>query len=271
MRVAFALHQMHRRTGLIAALLAMPPSGARGLDTGRTASEIIRDFTQDDGVVSFYEACVRENGPFRTWRIEEKTWFSRLLPDLMAAEEARMKQHHPDLPVSVPFADSILTWRFGRVEPGMISQNEALRKAKDMLLSDYGSESEEDQVSVSLYTGHRAMETFEEPYYVFRLYVKGQKHAEVWVNARTGALPRREGMEVEREAKRQFALRAGKRQRADEKGAEDRTQPEQVSVFFDGHAWHAVIRMADAWQDMVLDDTDLEIVEIKDRQMGERE
>lgn len=157
-----------RRMFVLCMVIMLFPSslvGADTLETGRTASDIVRDtFTAEAGLVRFYEDCLEKNGPFRFWTIGEKYWFSSMLPELMTAEEERMKQYHPDWLVSVPFADSILTWRYAEAEPWMISQEDALSKARDVLLTKYESDCSEDQVSVNLYTGHWAMESFADPY-----------------------------------------------------------------------------------------------------------
>ena len=63
-------------------------AGADTLETGRTASDIVRDtFTAEDGLVRFYEDCLEKNGPFRFWTIGEKYWFSSMLPELMTAAD----------------------------------------------------------------------------------------------------------------------------------------------------------------------------------------
>ena len=242
-------------------------AGADTLETGRTASDIVRDtFTAEDGLVRFYEDCLEKNGPFRFWTIGEKYWFSSMLPELMTAEEERMKQYHPEWLVSVPFADSILTWGYAEAEPWMISQEDALGKARDVLLTKYESDCSEDQVSVNLYTGHWAMESFADPYWVFRFYEKARKHAEVWVNARTGDIPEHQALEAEREAKRQFALNPMDGHLvAGEKVTVDMIDPDEVSTFFDGkdQTWHVVIRILDSWWEIVLDDLQLKKLETK--------
>lgn len=101
---------------------------------------------------------------------------------------------------------------------------------------------------------------------MFRFYEKARKHAEVWVNARTGDIPEHQALEAEREAKRQFALNPMDGHLvAGEKVTVDMIDPDEVSTFFDGkdQTWHVVIRILDSWWEIVLDDLQLKKLETK--------
>ena len=87
----------------------------------RHAEEIVKErFNADYGAADFWEELVDANGPFRFWTVEQKNWYSGLLPYLIEAEEQRIQTYHPDWIASVPFADQILSWKYGVREPGII-------------------------------------------------------------------------------------------------------------------------------------------------------
>lgn len=63
----------------------------------RHAEEIVKErFNADYGAADFWEELVDANGPFRFWTVEQKNWYSGLLPYLIEAEEQRIQTYHPD-------------------------------------------------------------------------------------------------------------------------------------------------------------------------------
>ena len=68
------------------------------------AEEIVKErFNADYGAADFWEELVDANGSFRFWTVEQKNWYSGLLPYLLEAEEQRIQTYHPGWIVSVPY------------------------------------------------------------------------------------------------------------------------------------------------------------------------
>ena len=231
----------------------------------RHAEEIVKErFNADYGAADFWEELVDANGPFRFWTVEQKNWYSGLLPYLIEAEEQRIQTYHPDWIASVPFADQILSWKYGVREPGMIEEDEARQMALDFLMSSYDLDCSENRVSVSLYTGHRETGDFIAPYWVFRFYDHSLVKAEVWINAKTGYMPRHQMLEVKDKVKESFVemLKTGYTV-AGEPVTADMFTDDAVEIYFseEDHLWYAAVNPAgDSYWYISIDDATLETV-----------
>ena len=56
----------------------------------QTEELVTERFNADYGAADFWEELVDANGPFRFWTVEQKNWYSGLLPHLLEAEEQRI-------------------------------------------------------------------------------------------------------------------------------------------------------------------------------------
>ena len=219
-------------------------------------------FTSEYGINDYYEDCLEEYGIFRYWTIEQKNWFAGLLPHLIEAENERLETYHPGWANSMPFADSILNWRYGVLQPDYISEESARGKALEFLLNDCGKDCSQDQLSVNLYTGHWKMGQFPAPFWVLRFYDKTKEDAEVWINALTGSMPKHQAVDITRMAEEQFKANPFEdRLVAGEAVTEDMI--DDITTFYDEglHQWHVMIQVLDSYWEIIIDDETLETVE----------
>ncbi len=227
------------------------------------AEEIVATkFTSEYGISDYYEDCLDEHGIFRYWTIEQKYRFAGLLPYLIEAENKRLEKYHPEWTNSMPFADSILKWRYGVLQPDYISEESARGKALEFLLNDCGKDCSQDQVSVNLYTGHWKMEQFPAPFWVLSFYNKTRKDAEIWINALTGSMPKNQAVDITHMAEEQFkAYPFEDRLVAGEPVTDDMI--DDVTTFYDEslHQWHTLIQVLDSYWEIIIDDETLETVE----------
>lgn len=229
------------------------------------AGEIATEkFDGDYGLTDFWEELVDAYGPFPFWSVEQKNWYSGLLPYLLEAEEQRIQTYHPGWIVSVPFADQILPWKYGVREPGMIEEDEARKMALDFLMSSYHLDCNENRVSVSLYTGHCETGDFIAPYWVFRFYDRALVKAEVWINAKTGYMPKHQMLEIKDKVKESFMdmLKTGYTV-AGEPVTADMLTDDAVEIYFseENNLWFAIVNTAgDSYWYISIDDETLETV-----------
>ncbi len=228
----------------------------------KAAQIVDSKFTSEYGVAEYYAECLENYGPFREWTIEQKNWVSQLMPYLMEAEEARVQQYHLTGAPFASFDQTILQWQYGVLEPGLLSQEEARTKAEAFLLAAYGQDESENQVFVNLYTGHTRVGPFPEPYWVLDFVQGDQETAKVWVNARTGFIPKHQALDAERIAASQFAKLMSEGQPSGFSETGGGTKIETISAVYDQNTleWHVIIEIRDSCLETVVSDVDLQIV-----------
>ena len=162
--------------------------------------------------------------------------------------------------------DLILQWGYGAPESAAVTEEEARQKALDFLKAEYGLDYSDLNAGTALYTGHWHDSEFPDPYWVFT-FCEGSvnepvRKAEVWVNARTGSLPKYRADDVRAVVLEQFAI-------ALEEGFDVYGEPatedmiDDVAVLYleEQNEWLGIVTVRDSFLEVEVDADTLEPVD----------
>ena len=167
-------------------------AGRARLEARKIAAE---KFDAGYGIDDYFAGLVDTFGPFLFWTPEQKREYCPILDELVVWEKQRLELSGWNQPYSgFSVSDMILQWSYGAPESAAVPEAEARRKALDFLQAQYGQDCSGCNAGAALYTGHWHESAFTDPYWVF-VFCEGPvnepvRKAEVWVNARTGVLPK---------------------------------------------------------------------------------
>lgn len=138
----------------------------------------------------YYDELVRgRGGPFRLWPLEDKAWFSAVLPLYQAMEDAHMRMEHPDWGAQNNLlVRNITAHAHGLPDAQAIPQEDALRQAKEWLVREKGVDA--DRLDAMTVCPYYYADFASEPYWVFRFWEGVKQRHEVWLQAYTGEMPR---------------------------------------------------------------------------------
>ena len=224
-------------------------------------------FDADYGIDDYYASLIDTFGPFLFWTPETKYEYCPVLEELVFWEAARLemigwKQRYAGFHVD----NMILQWGYGSPASAAVPEEDARQKALDFLKAEYGLDYSDLNVSAVLYTGHWHDSEFPDPYWVF-VFCEGSvnepvRKAEVWVNARTGALPKHRADDVRAVVMEQFAI-------ALEEGFDVNGEPatedmaDDVAVLYleAQNEWLGIVTVRDSFLEVEVDADTLEPVD----------
>jgi len=216
------------------------------------------------GIDDYYAGLIDTFGPFLFWTPEQKYEYCPVLDELVDWEKQRLELSGSNQPYKGFYTSGmILQWRYGAPESAPVPEEEARQKALDFLGTEYGLDCSDCNAGVALYTGHWHESELSDPYWVFT-FCEGRLEeavpkAEVWVNARTGALPKYRADDVRAVVTGQFA-------EALEEGFEINGEPatedmiDDVAVLYleEQNEWLGIVTVGDSFLEVRIDADTLE-------------
>ena len=225
-------------------------------------------FDADYGMDDYYASLIENFGPFLFWTPQQKYEYCPVLEELVNWEKQRLEMTGWNQPyLGFYVSDLILQWGYGAPESAAVTEDEARQKALDFLKAEYGLDYSDLNVGAVLYTGHWHENEFPDPYWVFT-FCEGRvdeavRKAEVWVNARTGALPKHRADDARAVVLEQFAdaLAEGFDING-EPATEDMIDDVAVIYLEEQNEWLGIVTVRDSFLEVEVDADTLEPVDV---------
>ena len=217
-----------------------------------------------DDLYAWYNDLIERNGPFDSWPVDEQLRVSTILDEVGKNSDLLEYFFTPGWADSTCVAYDVTQWRYTGAEEAVVSRDEALQTARELLKSkyNYGSESDGWEERISLYTGHWACQDFASPWWVVRFYDGEEKKTEVWIDALDGISPEHDAAVPVSKAKEAFLV-------TDETLgglpiSEDMFTQEHVTTIYEDMTdrWYVIVesRRDSFWQ-IMFDDSTMETFE----------
>ena len=240
-------------------------AGRARLEARKIAAE---KFDAGYGIDDYFADLTDTFGHFLFWTPEQKHEYCPILDELVFWEKQRLElSGRNQLYKGYSALDMILQWSYGAPESAAVPEAEARQKALDFLQAEYGLDCSGCNAGAALYTGHWHDSEFPDPYWVF-VFCEGPvdepvRKAEVWVNARTGVLPKHRADDVWIVVRNRFA--AVLVEDGFEINGEPATQDmiDDVAVLYleEANEWLGIVTVRDSFLEVEVDADTLEVLD----------